>query len=70
MKKVQAKLEYMQGITVPRDGRSRGLAMLWKEGSHVEVHEYSHSHIDVIISDHETNLRWRATSFYGHPDAQ
>jgi len=69
MKKVQAKLEYMQGITVPSNGRSGGLALLWKEGSHVEVHKYSHSHIDVIIFDHETNLRWRATSFYGHPNA-
>lgn len=28
MKKVQAKLEYTQGITVPSDGRSEGLALL------------------------------------------
>ena len=44
--------------------------MLWKEGSYVEVHKYSHFHIDMIIFDHETNLRWRATGFYGHPNAQ
>ncbi|KAK9984687.1 hypothetical protein SO802_034212 [Lithocarpus litseifolius] len=70
MKKVQAKLEYTQGVIVPSDGRSGGLAMMWKEGSHVEVHKYSHSHIDVIIFDHETNLQWRATGFYGHLDSQ
>ena len=58
MKIVQIKLEYMQGITVPSNGRGGGLALLWKEASHVEVHNYSHSHIDVIISDHETNLGW------------
>ncbi|KAK7839830.1 hypothetical protein CFP56_017473 [Quercus suber] len=29
---IQAKLNYTQGIVVPSDGRSGGLALLWKEG--------------------------------------
>ena len=32
IKGIQSKLEYTQGIMVPSDGRSGGLALLWKEG--------------------------------------
>nr|POF10697.1 hypothetical protein CFP56_59499 [Quercus suber] len=32
MKGIRNKVEYTQGITVPSDGRSGGLAMMWKEG--------------------------------------
>ena len=39
-----------------------------KVGSNVDIHKYSHSHIDVIILDLTKNLKWRATGFYGHPD--
>ena len=37
MKGIRNKLEYTQGITVPSDGRSGGLAMMWKEGSDLEA---------------------------------
>ena len=32
IKGLQRRLELTQGITVPCDGRSGGLAMLWREG--------------------------------------
>ena len=32
IKGIQAKLNYMQGIVIPSDGKSGGLALLWKEG--------------------------------------
>ena len=70
MSKIQTKLDYTQGIIVPSDGKSGGLALLCKEGTTVWTHKYSNSHIDVIIPDSVTGQHWRATGFYGHPDTQ
>ena len=33
MSKIQTKLDYTQGIIVSSDGKSGGLAFLWKEGT-------------------------------------
>ena len=68
--RLQAKLDYTQGIIVPSNGKSGGLALLWKEGTNVWTHKYSNSHIDVVVTDTTSNMRWRATGFYGHPDTK
>ncbi|KAK9987796.1 hypothetical protein SO802_028035 [Lithocarpus litseifolius] len=69
MKGIRNKVEYTQGITVPSDGRSGGLAMMWKEGSDIRFRSCSNSHIDVGINGGSAPSPWRATGFYGHPDA-
>ncbi|KAL4625871.1 hypothetical protein ACB092_05G056600 [Castanea dentata] len=56
-------------ITVPSDGRSGGLALLWREGTDVRFKSFSNSHIDVNIHDGSIPTLWRATRFYGQPDA-
>lgn len=68
-KGIQNKLELMQGISVPSDGRSGGLAMLWREGTDIRFKSCSHSHIDVVVVGEQGMLPWRAMGFYGHPDA-
>ena len=65
---IRNKLEYMQGITVPGDGKSGGLAMMWKEGVDIRFRSCSNSHIDVEIHESSVTTPWRATGFYGHPD--
>ena len=35
IKGIQNKLNFTQGIVVPSDGRSGGLALIWKEGIEV-----------------------------------
>ena len=69
IKGIQNKLHFTQGIVVPSDGRSGGLALIWKEGTEVCLKSCSHSHIDVVVRDGSMQNPWRATSFYGHPDA-
>ena len=69
MKGIRNKVKYTQGITVPSDGRSGGLAMMWKEGSDIRLRSCSNSHIDVEIHEGSAATPWRATGFYGHPDA-
>lgn len=69
MKGSQNKLEYRQGITIPSDGKSRGLAMMWKEGLDIRFRSCSNSHINVEVHESSAPTPWRATGFYGHPDA-
>ena len=68
IKGIQNKLEYIQGITVPSDERSGGLAMLWRKGMDVRFKSYSNSHIDVEVYERSSLSPWRATGFYGQLD--
>ena len=68
IKGVQCKLNYTQGIIVPSDGRSGGLALLWKEGTMIDFKSCSNSHIDVVVRESPSSEPWRATGFYGHPE--
>lgn len=69
MKGFQNKLQFTQGISIPSDGRSGGLALLWKEGTDVRFRSCSNSHIDVVVYEGNSANPWRATRFYGHPDS-
>ena len=42
---------------------------MWKEGAEVCLQSCSNSHIDVVVREGNGALSWRATGFYGHPDA-
>lgn len=66
---IQNKLDYTQGITVPRDNRSGGLSLLWKEGTNVRFKSCSNSHIDIVVYEGAEAELWRETSFYGDPDS-
>lgn len=70
IKGLQAKLNYTQGIVVPSDGRSGGLALLWKEGASVSFKSCSNAHIDVVFRENSSSTPWRATGFYGHPETE
>ena len=70
IKSLQRRLELTQGITMPCDGRSGGLAMLWREGVDVRFKSCSHSHIDVVVHGDDGAKLWRASGFYRHPDAR
>ena len=51
------------------DGRSGGLAMLWKEGFDVHFKSCSNTHIDVVVCKGNGAQLWQATRFYGHLDS-
>ena len=70
LKGVRNKIGYTQGITVPSDGRSGGLALMWREGTDIDFKGCSNSHIDVVVNGVSASTQWRATGFYGNPDAR
>ena len=49
IKGIQNKLNFTQGMVVPSDGRSGGLALIWKEGTEVCLKSCLHSHTDVVV---------------------
>ena len=69
MKGFQNKMEYTEGIIVPSDGQSGGLAMIWKKGTTISLKSCSNSHIDVVVEGEANQDLWRATRFYGQPDS-
>ncbi|XP_075669679.1 uncharacterized protein LOC142639371 [Castanea sativa] len=70
MKGFMRKLEMTQGIDVPSNSKSGGLAMIWKEGKDIRFKSCSNSHIDVVVYDDKGLNPWRATGFYRHPNAR
>ena len=70
MKGLIRKLELTQGIDVPSDDKSNGLAMIWKEGMDIRFESYSNSHIDHVVYNEKGLNPWGVTGFYGHPDAR
>ena len=68
MKGFQHKLGFTQGSIVPSDGKSGGLAKLWREEVDVRFKSNSHSYIDVVVHGEGRGNPWRTTGFYGHPN--
>ena len=58
IKELQSMLGLTQGIPVPSDGWSGGLAMLWKEGVEVRFKSCSNSHIDVGVCEGNGAKPW------------
>lgn len=67
MEWVRTRLNYQGMIVVEAQGRSGGLAMLWRESDHVRLRSLSQNHIDVEVHL-EGRQPWRLTGFYGEPN--
>ena len=67
MEKVMEKINFVNGLIVPRRGRGGGLALLWRREIDLEIMGYSRSFIDAIVTEHDSGFRWRITGFYGNP---
>ena len=49
MEKIMEKINFVNGLIVPRKGRGGGLAMLWKREVALEIMGYSRNHIDYYL---------------------
>lgn len=67
MEWVRSRLKFQGMIVVEAQGRSGGLALLWREADHVRLLSLSCNHIDVVVQM-EGVQPWRLTGFYGEPD--
>ncbi|TYG80510.1 hypothetical protein ES288_D02G221900v1 [Gossypium darwinii] len=63
--RVQNKCRWQNGLTVNSEGRSGGLALMWRDGMNVSIQNYSKHHIDSMVKL-DNNKTIRVTGFYGH----
>ena len=68
MGKVKEWCKFKHGFIVPSQGKSGGLAMLWREEVRLDIQTYSSSHIDAWVHGGDDVGWWHLTGFYGDPD--
>lgn len=66
MEKLKLKLGMGNMMVRDCEGKSGGLALLWKKQVNWELHNYSKYHIDVKVVEKD-GFRWRFTGIYGEP---
>ncbi|KAL5570726.1 hypothetical protein UlMin_020323 [Ulmus minor] len=67
MERLRSKLGFSGMLTWDREGRSRGLCLLWLDSINVQLLSGSKGHIDVMITT-PNSTSWRFTGLYGNPD--
>uniref|UniRef100_A0A803PBY3 Reverse transcriptase domain-containing protein n=1 Tax=Cannabis sativa TaxID=3483 RepID=A0A803PBY3_CANSA len=67
MERIRVVLGFDSRFVVAVEGKSGGLALLWKEPFEVSVKSFTVSHIDAIV-ENGLGFTWRFTRFYGSPD--
>ena len=70
MSNIKNSLGLTQGLVVPSEGKSGGLALLWKPEVKVDTQTFSRWYIDAVIDSGDSIGKWRLTRFYGHLDTQ
>ena len=69
MEGIQDHIGFANRLFVSRYGRSRGLDLFWIRETNLEIKSYGNHHIDAIVSETNSNFKWRIIRFYGHPQA-
>ncbi|GAU34086.1 hypothetical protein TSUD_255820 [Trifolium subterraneum] len=67
MENIRVMLKYDSCLAVDVDGRSGGLAIMWKESVKCTVLNYSRNFINLVVEDNEKG-NWRLTCYYGYPE--
>ena len=68
MKEIQNSIGFTQDLIILSEGRSGGLALLWKLETFVNIRGYLKWYIDVEVVCSNVQGCWRFTSFYGQPN--
>jgi exonuclease III len=68
MELIRYKLGFKNLFAVDSVGKSGGLALLWGEEIMVDIQNYSGRHINGMLVEPNSNLQWKFTGFYGHPN--
>ena len=68
MSNIKHSLGLTQGLVVPSEGKSGGIALFWKPETNVHIQSFSRWHIDAVIDSGGCIGKWRLTGFYGNLD--
>jgi hypothetical protein len=67
MENIRVMLKYDYCLSIDVEGRSGGLAIMWKDSVRCRVMNYSRNFINIIVEDEEKG-DWRLTCYYGYPE--
>ncbi|XP_058741766.1 uncharacterized protein LOC131614157 [Vicia villosa] len=67
METVRVTLKFDSCLAVDVDGRSGGLAVLWRNNIKCRVLNYSQNFVNMMIED-DIRGQWRLTCYYGFPE--
>jgi endonuclease/exonuclease/phosphatase family metal-dependent hydrolase len=67
MENIRVMLKYDSCLSIDVEGRSGGLAIMWKDSVRCRVMNYSRNFINIIVEDEEKR-DWRLTCYYGYPE--
>ena len=51
MERFRTRIGLPNGIIIPSNGRSGGIALLWKKDLDVELKNYPRNHIDAVVTN-------------------
>lgn len=69
MERIRYKLGFLSMFVVDGVGKGGGLALFWGDDISVDIQNFSHRHINGVIKFSNSDVPWKFTSFYGHPNA-
>jgi hypothetical protein len=67
MESIRVMLKYDACLSIDVEGRSEGLAIMWRDTVKCRVMNYSRNFINIIVEDGEKG-EWRLTCYYGYPE--
>ena len=67
IERIKERNGFANGLFIPCQGHSGGLALLWTREINLEIKSFGSHHIDAVITEETSNFKWRFTGFYGHP---
>ena len=68
MERIKNRVGFANGLIVPSQGRSGGVALFWTRDINLEIKSFSGNHIDAVVREADSNFLWRITGFYGYPE--
>ncbi|GAU27412.1 hypothetical protein TSUD_356480 [Trifolium subterraneum] len=67
MESIRIMLKFDSCLSIDVEGRSGGLAIMWKDNVKCRVMNYSRNFINIIVEDSDIG-DWRLTCYYGYPE--
>jgi hypothetical protein len=67
MERIRVSLNYNSCLAVDVEGRSGGLAVMWRDTISCRVMNYSRNFVNLIVKEKEED-EWRLTCYYGYPE--
>lgn len=69
MEWIRCKLGFQNLFVVDSVGKGGGLALFWRDDIQVDIQNFSPRHINGVITTPYSDVQWKFTGFYGHPEA-